>query len=80
MHELEKLSELRNRLLKFHSIKVLMDHKLIEDLDDSVGCWFMTERGHEWNNLLTRNLVNRLVGVAFFDACDAVSSKVNNFG
>ena len=80
MHELEKLSELRNCLFKFHSIKVLVDHQLVEDLDDCVVCRFMMERGHDWYNLLAWTLVNRLVSEAFFYACDAVASKVNNFG
>jgi hypothetical protein len=80
MHELEKLPELWNIVLKFHSIKVLMDHQLVEDLNYSVIRRLMTERGHDWHNLVAWSLVNRLVGDAFLYPCDAVSSKVNDFG
>jgi hypothetical protein len=40
----------------------------------------MTERGRDWHNLLAWDLVNRVVGQAFFYSRDAVSSKVNDFG
>jgi len=80
MHKLEKLLELRNILFKFHSIKMLMDHKLVEKLDYCAIGSLMTERRLDRNNLVAWSLVNRVVSDAFLYPCDAVSSKVDNFG
>lgn len=79
MHELEKLLELRNCLFKFHSEKVLMNHQLVEDLNDGVLCRLMTERRHDWHDPWAWSLVNRLISEAFFDACDAVAGKIYDF-
>lgn len=79
MHELEKLLELRNILFEFHSVKMLMDHKLVEELDYRVIGSLVTERRLDWHNLVAWSLVNRVVRDSFLYPCDAVSSKVNNF-